>query len=64
LNRILSILTMSSDPMSNPKHLCGMTFVKLVEGCSIAHLGHRDEPLVTHQLGSVRSDAPSVTPMR
>jgi hypothetical protein len=33
---------MSSDAMSNPKHPFGMTFVKLLEDSSVAHLGDRN----------------------
>jgi hypothetical protein len=64
LNRILGILTMSSDAMSNLKHPFAMTLMKLVKKTSVAHLGARDERLVAQKLGSVGSKilAASVMP--
>jgi hypothetical protein len=48
LNRILSILTVSSDTLSNPKHPLGVPFVEFVENSFVPHLGSRDEHLITH----------------
>jgi hypothetical protein len=60
LDRILSILTMSNDPMSNPKHPFGMTPVKLVEDSSVSHLGDGNKPLVTNEFGSIVCDSAPV----
>jgi hypothetical protein len=64
LNRILGILTMSRDAMSNLKHPFAMTFVKLAKESSVAHLGARDERLVAQISGSVRSEIPAASAMR
>jgi hypothetical protein len=63
LNRILGILTMSSDAMRNPKHPFAMTIVKLLKYTSVAHLGARYERLVAHKLGSVGSGIPAASVM-
>jgi hypothetical protein len=52
LNRILGILTMSSDATSNAKHPFAMTLMKLVKKTSVAHLGARDERLVAQKLAA------------
>jgi len=60
LDHIFSILTMSNDPVSNPKHPFGVTSVKLVEDSSVAHLGDRNKPLVTNEFGTIACDGAPV----
>ncbi|HET8922366.1 MAG TPA: hypothetical protein VFN26_05140 [Candidatus Acidoferrum sp.] len=60
MNRILGILTMSSDAQGNPKHPLGVPFVKLVENSSVPHLGGRDEHLITHESNSFRCNASAI----
>jgi hypothetical protein len=40
-----------------------MTFVKLVKGTSVAHLGTRDERFVADELASVGSEIPAASVM-
>jgi len=54
---------MPSDAMSNPKHPFAMTFMKFVEGTSVAHLGSRDERFVADELASVGSEIPAASVM-
>jgi hypothetical protein len=48
LNRVLGVLTISCNAISNAQHLFRMTFVQIIEGTSVTVLRGCHTRLVTH----------------
>src|SRR5260370_1240371 len=48
LNRVLGVLAISQNAISNTEHLFGMTLIQIIEGTAVTDLRGCHKPLVAH----------------